>query len=160
MAEPMVRELKFSETTAPLRPAPDNPQSTTAGEDGAVGTAFSRRLVAPIAKYLEGRSLLLSLETREAAQQGATLFLWLSVGGLAAFAGWLLLTTSVVGLLTIYPGWSWVVAAAVVGGAHLLIALFAGLMIRRCLTTARWFPDSLNELKKDHTWLRGQTIKN
>jgi membrane protein len=123
-------------------------------------SAFTHRLATPILKYLEGRGLLLGIEAREAMQHVVTVAAWVAIGAVAAFAGWLLLVTSLVGVLTHYLDGSWVKATAIAGAAHILVALTAGLVTRKRLTTARWFADSLDELKKDRAWLHTQTTKN
>jgi len=123
-------------------------------------TAFTRRLIVPALKYLEGRSLLLGIEAREALQHGVNMFAWLMVGAVALFAGWLLLATSLVGVLTLYLDWSWVKATAVAGVAHILVALIAALLAWKRLTTARWFSDTLNELQNDRVWLQKKTTQN
>ena len=92
-------------------------------------------------------------------QQVLTILLWLFMGAIAAFAGWLFLAMSAVGVLSDKSGWPWAGAAAAVGAAHLLIALALAFMMSKRLTSARWFTDSLNEFKKDHTWLKNQTPK-
>jgi membrane protein len=131
---------------------------------GAMGkpapAAFPHRLVAPMLKYLQGRGLLLTIEAREALQQVVGLGVWLAIAVVAVFAGWLLLATALVGVLTRYLGWPWVSATAVAGAAHILIALAAGLGMWKRLSAARWFANSLNELKKDRAWLTTGTTKN
>lgn len=122
--------------------------------------AWSHRLMAPILKYLEGRGLLLTIEAREALQHVVGLVIWLAIAVVAVFAGWLLLATTLVGVLARGLGWSWVTATAVAGAAHLLIALTAGLVMRKRLSAACWFADTLNELKKDYAWLKTRTTKN
>lgn len=128
--------------------------------DQMVPPAFSHRLVVPILKYLEGRGLLLTIEAREALQHVVGLVIWLAIAVVAVFAGWLLLATTLVGVLTGCLGWSWVKATAVAGAAHILVALTAGLAMRKRLTAASWFADSLNELKRDCAWLKTRTTKN
>ncbi len=122
--------------------------------------APSHSFLAPILKYLQGRGLLLSIEAREALQHVISLCIWLAVAVISIFAGWLLLATALVGGLTYWLGWSWLKAASVAGGVHLLVALTAGLFMWKRLTTARWFADTINELKKDRAWLTTQTTKN
>ena len=117
-------------------------------------------LLAPILKYLQGRGLLISLEARQALQHVISLCIWLAIAVISIFAGWLLLATSLVGALTHWLDWSWLKAAAVAGGLHILVALVAGLLMWKRLTTARWFTHTINELKKDRAWLTTQTTKN
>lgn len=122
--------------------------------------ARSHSLLAPILKYLQGRGLLISIEARQALQHVISLCIWLAIAVVSIFAGWLLLATTLVGALTHWLGWSWLKAAAVAGGLHILVALVAGLLMWKRLTTARWFTHTINELKKDRAWLTTQTTKN
>lgn len=131
----------------------DSPPTVEATEAAATPSP-THKLMAPILKYLEGRGLLLTIEAGEALQQVVILVVWLSVAVVAVFAGWLLLATALVGVLTGYLGWPWVYATAVAGAVHILVALTAGLVMWKRLSAARWFADSLNELKKDCAWLR------
>lgn len=110
-------------------------------------------------KYLEGRGLLIEIEVQEALHKIAIIVVWLAIGAIAAFAGWLLLVASLMGALAMSLGWSWMKATTILGGAHLLVALTAALVTWNRVTTARWFVESLNELKKDRTWLKSQTNK-
>jgi hypothetical protein len=55
--------------------------------------------------------------------------------------------------------WSWQQAVAAVAGFHLFIAIFFFLAMRNRLASVRWFGDTLNEFKKDRSWLSRQTGK-
>lgn len=146
--------------TSPSTPDKSDMQTAPLAADTVPSSAFTHRLATPVLKYLEGRGLLLGIEMREALQQVVAVIVWLAVGAIAAFAGWILLATSLVGALSVHLGWSWMKAAAIVGAAHILVALTAALVTWKRLTTAHWFADSLNELKKDRAWLKSQTTKN
>lgn len=146
--------------TSPSTPDKSDFRPADLAAEPVSDSAFTHRLATPVLKYLEGRGLLLEIESREALQQVVAVIAWLAGGAIAAFAGWLLLATSLVEALSMYLEWSWMKAAAIVGAAHILVALTAGLMTWNRLTTARWFADSLNELKKDRAWLKTQTTKN
>lgn len=152
-----------------MNPGPFTPPSTSdksgvrpasIAADPVPHSAFTHRLATPVLKYLEGRGLLLGIETREALQQAITVIVWLAVGAMAAFAAWILLATSLVVALSVYLEWSWMKATAIVGAAHILVALTAAFVMWNRLTAARWFADSLNELKKDRAWLKTQTTRN
>ena len=108
--------------------------------------ARSYSLLAPILKHLQGRRLLIS---REALQHVISLCIWLAIAVVSIFAGWLLLAASLVGALTHWLGWSWLKAAGVAGGLHILVALVAGLLMWKRLTTARWFTHTNGE--NDHS---------
>jgi len=146
--------------TSPSTPDPSDSRPAALAAEPVPRSAFTHRLVTPVLKYLEGRGLILEMETREALQQVVTVIVWVAFGVIAAFAGWLLLATALVGAFSVYLEWSWMKATAIVGAAHLLVALTAGFVTWNRLTTARWFADSLNELKKDRAWLKTQTTKN
>lgn len=128
--------------------------------DAVPHPALTHGLGTPVLKYLEGRGQLLGIEAQEALQQLVSVSFWLSLAAIAAFAGWLLLAASLVGILTEHFEWSWVKATGILGAAHILVALTAGFATWNRVITARWFADSLNELKKDRAWLKTQTTKN
>ena len=138
---------------APVTPPSPTPEVTSR-------PAQVHSFLAPILKYFQGRGLLLSIEAREALQHIISLCIWLAVAVVSIFAGWLLLATALVGGLTYWLGWSWLKAAGVAGGVHLLVALAAGIFMWKRLTSARWFAETINELKKDRAWLTTQTTKN
>ena len=152
-----------------MNPGPFTPPSTSdqsgvqpaaIAADPVPHSAFTHRLATPVLKYLEGRGLLLGIETREALQQAITVLAWLALCAIAAFAGWLLLMASLVAALSVHLEWSWMKATANVGVAHILVALTAAIVTRKRLTASSWFADSFNELKKDRAWLKTQTTKN
>jgi uncharacterized membrane protein YqjE len=122
-------------------------------------SAFARSLATSVFKYLSARGLLLGIEAREALRHASLVIAWLAIGAVSVLAGWLLLVTSLVGVLSHHLDWSWVTATAVVGAAHILVALSAAFVTWKRVTTARWFADSLNELNKDRAWLQTQTTK-
>lgn len=142
---------------APVTPKVSNPipQSTSNTQSGV-----ARGLWASVFKYLEARGVIASIEAREALQNVIWLGILLAVAVVTIFTGWLLLATALVGWLTSYFAWSWVIAAATAGAAHVLAALIAWCMIRMRLGKAIWFSSTLNELKKDRTWLKEKTTKN
>ncbi len=119
-----------------------------------------RRLVGPLLKYLGGRGMLASIEAQEALQNVIVLVILLGVAVVAVFAGWLLLATALVGWLTSYFDWSWVKAAGIAGGAHVLAAVVVGVVMRMRLGKALWFADTINELRKDRAWLKEKTTRN
>lgn len=158
-AEPLTaEELARQGMGSASRPAED--KTPAPRSESVPHGSFLQRLMAPILKYLEGRGTLLAIEAREALRQIILLVVILAVGVVAIFAGWLLLVTALVGWLTSYAGWSWVMAVAVTGGAHVLTALAAAFIMWMRLGKARWFSDTLNELKKDRTWLLNKTRRN
>lgn len=141
----------LAENTAPPAPV-ENGTSAQA--------APPHRLLAPILKHLHGWGLLLGIEVRKALQHVISLAIWLAGAVVAIFAGWLLLATTLVGVLSHWLGWPWLMAAGVTGGLHILIALAAALFIWRRIGSAQWFAESINEFKKDRTWLKHRTKRN
>ncbi|MES2661409.1 MAG: YhjD/YihY/BrkB family envelope integrity protein [Verrucomicrobiota bacterium] len=119
-----------------------------------------RGMIAPVLGYLEARGLLASIEAREALQHLIWLGIALAAAVVAAFAGWLLLATALVGWLTGIFGWSWVKAAGITGGAHVVAALAMALLMRQRLRKTLWFTNTLNELKQDRSWLKEKTTSN
>lgn len=143
--------------TTPSASEKGNLPSPDPSESPLPNSTLSKSLAALILKYLEGRGIILAIEAREASQQVVVMILWLLMSAMAAFAGWLLLAVSLVEALSARSGWSWAMASATVGSAHIVIALGLALAVMKRLSSARWFPDSINEIKKDRTWLRKQT---
>lgn len=117
--------------------------------------AFGSPLLAPLLKYIEGRGLLLSLEAKEAFKQVLGLLALVLVGAVVVFTAWLLLANALVEGIVQLTQWSRLQGSLAAGGLHVLIALLLGLWIWRNLAGARWFADTLNEFRKDRTWLRG-----
>ncbi|MDB6074138.1 MAG: putative rane protein, partial [Verrucomicrobiaceae bacterium] len=138
-----------------LKPHPEREQRPGAVEH----PPFSHRLVAPLLKYLGARGVLVSLEAREALNQIISVLLLAAIGIVAIFAGWLLLATALVGVLTAFMGLFWVKAVAIAGGAHMLVAGILAFIIWTRLRKASWFADTFNELRKDRAWLQGSATK-
>lgn len=127
----------------------------TAQPDPSPGISrSSHKFITPILKYLEGRGFLLSIEANEALRQIIGLLIMTAICCVVIFAGWLLLATAIIGLLTTFVGWFWVKAVAVTGGIHVLMAAGIAVVIWRRLRKATWFADTLNEFKNDRTWLQ------
>lgn len=166
VTEPATHAMRVSREDRAQQGLPTTAAQTASGPPPAAGMKRPPHGTSPhplpvaILKYLEGRGLLLSIEAREALQHVISLGIWLAVSVVAIFAGWLLLATTLVGGLIHWLGWSWLKATGVAGGMHILVALTAGLVMWRRLTTARWFEDSINELKKDRAWLKTATTRN
>lgn len=118
-----------------------------------------RGLSEPLLRYLEARGVLLTIEAQEALQQFMRLAILGGIAGLAAFMGWLLVTAALLSFIMDETGWHWVKAALVLGGSHLGIAIIFLLAMRNRLSGVRFFPDTLNEFKKDRAWLARPTRK-
>lgn len=121
----------------------------------AASHSFASPLLVPVMKYLEGRGMLLSLEAKEALRQVLGLLVLLLVLGVTLFAGWLLLAGALVEWIVEWTGWTRLQATLAAGGLHVVVAALAGLGMWRRITMARWFADTLNEFRKDRSWLRG-----
>jgi uncharacterized membrane protein YqjE len=126
------------------------PESPPAGAKG---------LSEPLLRYLEARGVLLSIEAQEALLEVMRLLIFAGIAGAAAFMGWVLLTATLVNVLMVSAGWHWVKAAAVLGIAHIALAVIFLLAARHRLGGLRFFRETLNELKKDREWIATQTHK-
>lgn len=139
----------------------DEPQAGSKRSAGAVPAAhfFASPLLAPVLKYVEGRGTLLSIEAKEAFRQILGLLALLVAVCVVLFAGWLVLVSALVEWLAELPGWDRLTASLAAGGGHVLLGALVGFWIWRKLTTASWFRDTLNEFRKDRTWLHGHKTR-
>lgn len=142
-----------------MAPPPLSPSFDAETTAGTPHVLFRHRLTEPLLRYLEGRGLLLSLETKEALQKVVGMVVVAFVAVILIFAGWLLLATALVGWITVKLHWSWFAAAALTGGGHVLLAALLVGVTWMWFAKAVWFSETLNELKKDRAWLRGSTVK-
>lgn len=110
-------------------------------------------LTSSLARYLSARGVLLSLEAQEAASHLGKIIIQVCVALIAAFTGWLVMVTALVSVLSLCLDCHWHYAALLVAGANLLLALILVFLIKHRLTSARWFADTLHELKRDREWL-------
>ena len=112
-----------------------------------------RGLSEPLLRYLEARGILLTIEAQEAFGQIVGVLILAGLGGAATLVGWLFLAACAASTITAQWGWSWQSAVAVLGALHLLVALALFFAMKRRLTALNWFTDTLQEFKKDSTWL-------
>ena len=145
---------------SPLLPDKSEIEHATSAGDSKPKSASTGNLTNSVIQYIEARCLLFGIEMQQALRHGLTAFACLAICVMAIITAWLLLMTSLVGMLAEHFENSWVKATAVVGSVHILIALTAGLVVWRQLVSGRWFAESLNELKRDRLWLKTQTTKN
>ncbi|MEY4484437.1 MAG: hypothetical protein RL693_1889 [Verrucomicrobiota bacterium] len=113
-----------------------------------------------LARYLDARGVLLSLEAQEAASHLGKIIIQAFVAIIAAFTGWLLVVSALVSALTHLLGCHWHTSALLVGGANVLLAVVLVFLIKNRLTSARWFADTVQEFKRDREWLTRPTKKN
>ncbi|CAN5847043.1 hypothetical protein BH11VER1_BH11VER1_14300 [soil metagenome] len=106
-----------------------------------------------LARYLDARAVLLSLEAQEASAHVGKIIIQVCVALIAAFTGWLVLVTALVSVLAHLLKCHWHYSALIVGGINVALALLMVFLIRHRLTSASWFADTLNELKRDREWL-------
>jgi len=139
---------------APASPARANPTPRT------LPPAWRHHLMESALKYLEARGLLLSLEAKEAFVTSVGLVVLALTAVIVIFAAWLLLATAFVGWLTSFMGWNWVNAAAAAGVLHVILAIVIIGLTWWKFGRAAWFGATINELKEDRLWLRGQASKN
>ncbi|MFZ4766029.1 MAG: phage holin family protein [Roseimicrobium sp.] len=126
---------------APLEPRPSGSDSKPRG------------LSEPLLRYLEARGILLTIEAQEAFGQIVGVLLLAGLGGAATLVGWLFFAACAASMMTTQWNWSWQGAASVLGALHLLAALAFFFAMKRRLTGLNWFTDTLQEFKKDSTWL-------
>lgn len=124
-----------------------------------VSGPFAHSLSAPVLKYLEARGMLLSIEAKEALRQSITLLVLAVLICIGLLISWMLLTTALVGLLTQWLGGSWLKAVSITGGIHIALVVAAAMVMWLRFKNSNWFADTLRELKKDRTWIQGQTVK-
>lgn len=155
--EPAVRHPQpHAERPSPPREGRPPLASAPPHHEGGGGSLFSHRLLDPVLKYLEGRGLLLSIESKEAVSQAAFLLIVAAVCGVTLFVAWSMLATALVGLLVTYFEWSWIKAVAITGGLHALVTVAGAALIWWKALHGTWFKETINELKKDRLWLRGK----
>lgn len=117
-------------------------------------------LTSSLARYLNARGVLFSLEAQEAASHVGKIIIQVCVALIAAFTGWLLLVTALVSIIAHLLNCHWHTSALIVGGANVALALILVFLIKHRLITARWFADTLHELKRDREWLTRSKKKN
>lgn len=117
-------------------------------------------LKSSLARYLDARGVLFSLEAQEAASHIGKIIIKICVAFIAACTGWLILVTALVSVLAHLLKCHWHFSALIVGGSNVVLALILVFLIRHRLRTARWFADTLHELKRDREWLTRPTKKN
>lgn len=110
-------------------------------------------LISSLVRYFDARRVLLSLEAEEAASHLGKIIVQVCVALIAAFTGWLALVTALVSLLAHVLKCHWHYSALIVGGANIMLALLLVFLIKHRLTSAKWFADTLHELKRDREWL-------
>lgn len=118
---------------------------------------ISKGVIGSLLAYVEARGVLLSIEAQEAFQQVVRTLVFVIMGAIATFTGWLFLNGVLIGLLVEQLEWSLMKSAAVVMGGNLAVAALCFFLAKKCFSSNRWFSDTFNELTKDRAWLVKQT---
>ena len=106
--------------------------------------------------FITARLDLIKLEARDASQQAVQRGVLLGVILGCAFFIWLLLVAGMIGWISASQSWPWYAVTLVAAGLHLVVAIIAGLLIRK--PAAPSFPLTRVEFSKDQAWL--ETLKN
>ncbi len=114
-----------------------------------------RRALGTLIQHARLRLEVLQVEGREAALHLLLLAGLIAAAALLVLFAYLLLLLAAVFLLASSTGWSWAWVAVAVAGAHLLIALILLASVRQ-LSRRKLLTHSLEELKRDSTWLKKQ----
>jgi uncharacterized membrane protein YqjE len=130
---------------------PDSPTSTV----GSVHDepAAWRGLSAAILKYLEARGILAKIEAQEALTQIVWAVALGMTAAILALGAWLLIVPALVWLVSHRMQWDFACTLVVTGLIHALaggVCVWA--MIKR-LRGSSWFIESLDQFKKDRTWI-------
>ncbi len=135
-------------------PKRDSEEAATPG----LGDEISA-LKAAASRYTSARLKLLQIEASEAGSE-----LGQSIGKLIAAAVFGLIfyfcaIAGVLGLAERYRPGSWPIAALIVAGIHLLIALILALAGRRGLSNPQRFSETRRQIELDRQWLATNTKK-
>lgn len=116
-------------------------------------------ITANLLRYLEARSLLLSLEAQEATQTLLRAAIYFVLGVIISVTAWLLLTTGCVFLVMNKAGWSAMKSFFIIGGAQGILALLLFILAALRIKSTHWFSETINEFKNDRKWLATQADK-
>lgn len=136
---------------------PDDNQDTTPPSPDAGGSpgygSWSATAITAILDHLAVRAELLQWEAREAKARLIRWILSLLVGLIFLVIAYFFLMVALIGWLSSEYQLTWFFSTLLVGVAHLVLGGLL-LVIAKRKTTATFFPDSLEELKRDREWLR------
>ena len=127
--------------------APEPPLQQHPQEEGWMAAASS---------FVSSRIELIKLEARDAGQAALKQGLLLAVIIGCAFFVWILGVVGLIGWISDSQSWPWYVVTLGAAGLHLLVAIIAGVLLRK--PAAPSFPLTRAELSKDQAWL--ETLKN
>ena len=109
-------------------------------------------ILASFTGYVQARLELLGLESRAAARNYLRVLALAFVAVLALALGYIFVVLGLVFLVHGWTGWSWPAITAAFGGAHLIVVIVCGLMIKDRMTTPA-FTETIAEMRKDRAWL-------
>jgi uncharacterized membrane protein YqjE len=122
--------------------------------------SHAREMLIGLLSYLKARLELAGAESRDALTQIGGVLLLAAIALTLTLAGYLLLCLAVVfGLAVLFSStFSWIWIAGALGGIHML---GAWLILRgaRGLLKKPMFPLSLEEFRKDESWLKSTATK-
>jgi uncharacterized membrane protein YqjE len=128
-------------------PAPRNP----AGHSGLLANALA--LLSAVVEFFEARFALVAKESKSAAVQMLILVASLLVAVALSLMGYVFLIVSAIVGIADLLGTSWPWITLIVALLHFMIAMLC-LLIARSRMTKPLFRATLDELKKDHEWLK------
>lgn len=127
--------------------APESPSSQTSTDEDWKAAASN---------FITARLALIKLEARDAGQTAAKRGLLLGVILGCTFFVWLLAVAGMIGWISASQSWPWYAVTLIAAGLHLLVAIIAGLLLKKPTTPS--FPLTRAEFSKDQAWL--ETLKN
>ncbi len=130
--------------------SPDDDDSPPQGHDPV---AWGASALGALLDHFSARAELFQWEAREAKTRLLRWILSLVIAIAFLVLTYLLLLVALIGWLASALSLGWPLATLVVAGGHLLIAVVLYLLARRW-SVSGFFPDSLNEFRRDREWLR------
>ena len=125
-------------------------KATTPAPPGLFDSLTS--ILASFTGYVQARLELFGLESRAAARNYLRVLALVFVAVLALALGYIFVVLGLVFLVHGWTGWSWPAITAAFGGAHLVVVIVCGLMIKDRMTTPT-FTETIAEMRKDRAWL-------
>jgi uncharacterized membrane protein YqjE len=127
------------------------PSRNPAGHSGLLDNALG--LISAVVAFFESRFVLLAQESKSAAVQLLILVGCVIAALALCVMGYVFLIVSAVVGIAHLLGTSWPVVALVAALVHFIIAGVL-VLVARSRITKPMFRDSIDELKKDHEWLK------
>ncbi|MFM2197828.1 MAG: hypothetical protein RLZZ505_1260 [Verrucomicrobiota bacterium] len=128
----------------------DEPQANANRVAGGTGTARGNWVEA-IFGLIESRSAIISLEAKDALENGLAKLVPLVICLFCVFAAWALIVVAAIGCLASVTLWKWYQITFAVAALHFMIALIALLAAKKKIPAT--FPVTRSEFEKDREWL-------